>query len=352
MYNPVNPLIFTAAYAGALAGMGASGRLPIDTNSNDSLMVNIAMAAGAFAIEFDTKFATSGIAIDFLSINSTQEVCEAAWQERNPVLFDIDVPSSYSGLASALIAIIKSGEAYFAGQDIAPPAIGGGGSIDSVTATGPLVSSGGINPNLTITAATDVAAGSMSAADKTKLDGIAAFVTAVTGTAPIVSSGGATPVLSISPATDSAAGSMSSADKTKLDGITNAGVIVPSQALNAAIVNIPPTNAVTNITADMAIYIPPAGTAKVDVYVPYSWASGAISFFLLVDDAPFDTMIGSGGGPSSGGGESSFFWEGLVTGLAAGNHNFAIAASTGSPDFSIPNGPHARLVVSPYYLAY
>ena len=46
-----------------------------------------------------------------------------------------------------------------------------------------------------------------------------AQVTSVTGTAPIVSSGGTTPAISITAATTSAAGSMSSADKTKLDGI-------------------------------------------------------------------------------------------------------------------------------------
>jgi len=44
-------------------------------------------------------------------------------------------------------------------------------------------------------------------------------VTSVTGTAPIASSGGTTPAISISAATQSAAGSMSSTDKTKLDGI-------------------------------------------------------------------------------------------------------------------------------------
>lgn len=44
-------------------------------------------------------------------------------------------------------------------------------------------------------------------------------VTSVTGTAPIVSSGGATPAISISAATTSAAGSMSASDKSKLDGI-------------------------------------------------------------------------------------------------------------------------------------
>jgi len=45
-------------------------------------------------------------------------------------------------------------------------------------------------------------------------------LTAVTGTAPIVSSGGNTPAISISAATASAAGSMSAADKTKLNNIT------------------------------------------------------------------------------------------------------------------------------------
>ena len=44
-------------------------------------------------------------------------------------------------------------------------------------------------------------------------------VNSVSGSAPIVSSGGTTPAISITAATTSAAGSMSSADKTKLDGI-------------------------------------------------------------------------------------------------------------------------------------
>ena len=68
-------------------------------------------------------------------------------------------------------------------------------------------------------------------------------VLSVTGTAPIVSSGGTTPALSITAATTSAAGSMSAADKTKLDSITvdwatlvrkfvrnNSGVPIPKGA--------------------------------------------------------------------------------------------------------------------------
>ena len=61
-------------------------------------------------------------------------------------------------------------------------------------------------------------------------------VTGVSGTAPISSSGGATPAISISAATTSAAGSMSSADKTKLDGIaTSANNYVLPKATASAL---------------------------------------------------------------------------------------------------------------------
>ena len=52
------------------------------------------------------------------------------------------------------------------------------------------------------------------------LPGSGGGVTSVTGTAPIVSSGGASPAISINAASTGAAGSMSAADKTKLDGVT------------------------------------------------------------------------------------------------------------------------------------
>ena len=79
---------------------------------------------------------------------------------------------------------------------------------------------------LTIPVSTDVLAIVDVAANITKKiqvgnlpGGSGGGVTAVTGTAPITSSGGATPDIGISAATVSAAGSMSAADKAKLDGI-------------------------------------------------------------------------------------------------------------------------------------
>lgn len=54
----------------------------------------------------------------------------------------------------------------------------GGGGVSSVSGTAPITSTGGATPAIGITAATSGAAGSMSAADKSKLDGIEAGATA------------------------------------------------------------------------------------------------------------------------------------------------------------------------------
>lgn len=72
------------------------------------------------------------------------------------------------------------------------------------------------NTNITVDAQGRVTAAS------TGSGGGGGSLTAVTGTAPIVSSGGNTPAISISAATTGAAGSMSAADKTKLNNITAA----------------------------------------------------------------------------------------------------------------------------------
>jgi len=152
-----------------------------------------------------------------------------------------------------------------------------GAAVASVSGTAPIVSSGGTTPAISITAATTLAAGSMSAADKIKLDGIQAgaevnvnadwnavsgdaqilnkptIVSSVTGTAPIVSSGGTTPAISITAATTSAAGSMSSADKTKLDGIAAGAEVNVNADWNAVsgdaqILNKPTIPSITQVT--------------------------------------------------------------------------------------------------------
>ena len=102
-------------------------------------------------------------------------------------------------------------------------------TVQSVTGATPIVSSGGATPAISITASTTSAAGSMSAADKIKIDatsgtntGDNAGVTAVTGTTPVVSSGGTTPAISMAAATASVSGYATSTQITKLDGIATA----------------------------------------------------------------------------------------------------------------------------------
>ena len=72
-------------------------------------------------------------------------------------------------------------------------------------------------------------------------------VTDVTGSAPITSSGGTTPDIAISAATTSAAGSMSAADKSKLDGVESAAT---TDQTNAEIKTAYEANADTNAFDD------------------------------------------------------------------------------------------------------
>lgn len=118
---------------------------------------------------------------------------------------------------------------------------GGSGPIENINVTAPITTTGGNNPNIGISPATDLAAGSLSAADKTKLDGLSPTpINSITGTLPITVTAGQTPVVAINAATESAAGSLSAADKIKLDNLPGAGTVVrinnsnsPYQALHA-----------------------------------------------------------------------------------------------------------------------
>jgi len=108
----------------------------------------------------------------------------------------------------------------------------GGGGVIQVTASAPISSTGGSTPTISIDPATTSAAGSMSAADKAKLNGIEAGaqvnlptnlgIGERTGlTAAITSSTGTSAILFN--ATDTLAGLMSAGDKIKLDGIPAGG---------------------------------------------------------------------------------------------------------------------------------
>lgn len=112
--------IFQAAFSGALAGMGASNRQPNDTDRTDPVNVGVALCAGAFAQAFDEQWGTSPTSQ--LDVESTQEVCAAAWWGRAPqasVPTNVD-PDSYLSLADALVALVDAGDDYFASIGVVP----------------------------------------------------------------------------------------------------------------------------------------------------------------------------------------------------------------------------------------
>ncbi len=137
------------------------------------------------------------------------------------------------------------------------------GTVTGVTGTAPIVSSGGTAPAISINAATTSAAGSMSATDKVKLDGIAAGAqvnvatnlaqgTRTTTAVPVTSSTGTTATLDA--ATTSLAGVMSSADKVKLDGIASGATNVTNtnQLTNGAGF-ITSSGTATNVSGTVAV---------------------------------------------------------------------------------------------------
>ena len=148
-----------------------------------------------------------------------------------------------------------------------------GAAVAAVTAAAPITSSGGASPVIGITAATTIADGSMSAADKVKLNGIGAgaTVTGVSGTAPIVSSGGAAPAISITNATTVADGAMSAADKVKLNGIGTGATV-------------------TGVTGTAPIVSSGGAAPAISIAAATSGAAGSMS---AADKAKLDTIPGS-----------------------------------------------------------
>jgi len=207
------------------------------------------------------------------------------------------------------------------------------GDVTQVTGVAPIsVASSDTTPIVSIFPATPSNAGSMSAADKAKLDGITGggggggAVDTVTGQAPITVGGTATnPVVGITAATTGAAGSMSGADKAKLDGIatgatksdldytaasrtiTNTGgnpAVLPLFGTAAGLVPGTPSGTVNFLRADGTWAPPPVsgGTGPTDL--GYVAATRLLTISTGVDvNLPLVTTTEAGLVPATGGGK-------------------------------------------------
>ena len=117
-YTPINLSMYLAAFSGALAGMGASDRVP--TDSNPAHYTGLVSTAGAFAEAFD--IAWDNVHANTYNFAAAKALSEDAWQERTPlVTSQFTSPDAYTTLARALVAMIMAGDTYLTDQGIVVP---------------------------------------------------------------------------------------------------------------------------------------------------------------------------------------------------------------------------------------
>lgn len=157
MYSPINPTIYCAVFAGALAGMAVGGRR---LNSADAARYESAsQVAGAFAQEFDTLYNNS--TVNVLNILELECATQGFWSERYPNLvnssIDLTDPSEYESQCEALIAQLTAANDYFSGQGITPPPFGGSPSGTFWTILTPISASKASPQLVQATATSDIA---------------------------------------------------------------------------------------------------------------------------------------------------------------------------------------------------
>jgi len=130
-YTPVNLTVYTAAYAGCIAGFGAGGRWLVDSASAD--YASFATIAGTFAAAFDEAWAINPDTNppNTLQVQIIQSECEGAWAARFTSL-DAETmsTSTFTEFVESLIALILASAAYFTSQGITPLPWPSGSSSD------------------------------------------------------------------------------------------------------------------------------------------------------------------------------------------------------------------------------
>lgn len=132
-YTPLNNFVFAAAYAGVMSAMTSGNRQITDTISAD--YGGLAGLAGAFAQAFDTAWGASAVP-SWTDLMLIQSSVQGYWQDRqmqnaNPFVS----PATWTAASNAIIATVKSADAYFAAQGIPAPTNPGGvsGGITQLT---------------------------------------------------------------------------------------------------------------------------------------------------------------------------------------------------------------------------
>ena len=161
-----------------------------------------------------------------------------------------------------------------------------------------------------------------SSPDWTIVSGGGGGITAVTGTLPIVIGGTAeTPDVSINAATTTTAGSLSAADKLKLDGIEG-----------GAEVNVDPTQTYTAAPNNGTLTLQPGGDTTT---IPLAVANGNAGLMSGVDKETLDNLVANPGGVVSVGEGVGIDITGTA-GAPVVNVEFGAATPNGTPTTVMP----------------
>jgi len=235
------------------------------------------------------------------------------------------------------------------------------GTVTAVTATAPVVSSGGTEPNISMPAASTSTDGYLTSTDWNTFNskapatsgtsilygngsggfsnvaigsgvtfaggtlsatGSGGTVTSVTGTAPIASSGGTTPAISISQASTSTNGYLSSTDWNTFNNKQPAGTYITSVTGTAPVVS--------SGGATPAISMAAANTSTNGYLTSTDWntfnnkGSGTVTAVSVVSANGF-------AGTSSGGATPALTLTTSITGLTYGNGTALAAATVSAP---------------------
>lgn len=247
-----------------------------------SAALNVGITAGTVAAGDDSRFAA-----DLSYTAATRVLASSTGTDVTLPLADI----TNAGLQSAADKLKLDGIAAGAQVNVAT-------DLSYTASTRLLESSTGTDVTLPLFTSTDaglVGGSGGGTINFLRADGTwaapAGGVSSVSGTAPIVSSGGSTPAISISAATTSAAGSMSAADKTKLDGIAaGAQVNVPTDLTYTAATRLLASSTGADVT------LPLMSTSEAGL-VPAS--GGGTTNFLRADGVFAAPPSGGGSGGNS-----------------------------------------------------
>ena len=210
---------------------------------------------------------------------------------------------------------------------------GANGTVTGVTATSPVVSSGGIAPNISMPAATTSVNGYLTSTDWTTFNNKGSgTVTSVTGTAPVVSSGGATPAISMAAATTSVNGYQTSTDWTtfnnKVTSVSGTAGRVTSTGGTTPVIDLA-SGVATPGTTGSASLIP---VVTIDTYGRVTSITTAANPQGTVTAVSVVSANGLAG-TSSGGATPALTLSTSITGVLKGNGT-AISAATSGTDYA------------------